>query len=128
MRLLLDTHIFLWYISGDGRLRDDIREVISDSRHEVYLSVISLWESLIKHELGKLPLPAAPEEYLPAQRKRHLIVSLPLNERSIAHLARLPDIHRDPFDRMLICQAIEHEMTIVTADDVICKYTNNVLR
>jgi PIN domain nuclease of toxin-antitoxin system len=128
MRLLLDTHIFLWYISGDGRLRDSIRDAISDSQNQVYLSVISLWESLVKHALGQLPLPAGPEQYLPTQRERHLITSLPLDEGSVAHLPTLPSIHRDPFDRILICQALEHGKTIVTVDDAICAYTNNVLR
>ncbi|HLF83761.1 MAG TPA: type II toxin-antitoxin system VapC family toxin [Blastocatellia bacterium] len=120
MRLLLDTHIFLWYISGDGQLRDSIRDAISDAENEVYLSVISVWESLIKYQIGKLPLPRSPEEYLPEQRERHLISSLPLDEGSVAKLGTLPLIHRDPFDRMLICQAMEHDLTIVTVDDAIC--------
>jgi PIN domain nuclease of toxin-antitoxin system len=128
MRLLLDTHIFLWYISGDIQLQDATRDAISDAENDVYLSVISVWESLIKYQFGKLPLPQSPEEYLPEQRKRHLISSLPLDEGSVANLVTLPLIHRDPFDRMLICQAIEHSLTIVTVDDAICAYTNNVLR
>jgi|SRR5262245_32414239 len=128
MRLLLDTHIFLWYISGDSRLRSEIRDAISDSQNEVYLSVISIWESLVKHSLGKLTLPASPAVYLPTQRERHLIASLALDEQSVLHLENLPAIHRDPFDRILVCQSIEHNLTIVTADDVVCAYTENVLR
>ena len=81
MKLLLDTHVFLWYI-----------------------------------------------ECLPAQRERHLISSLPLDESSVANLVKLPPIHRDPFDRMLVCQAMQHDLPIVTVDDAICAYTNNVLR
>lgn len=61
MKLLLDTHIFLWYISGDGRLPEGIREAIRDPGNEVFLSVVSVWEAIIKHQLGKLPLPAAPD-------------------------------------------------------------------
>lgn len=128
MRLLLDTHIFLWYISGDDRLKDETRDLITDGKSDVYLSVISVWESLIKYQIGKLPLPLSPEEYLPAQRESHLISSLPLDESSVARLVTLPQTHRDPFDRMLICQAMEHNLTIVTVDDAICAYTNNVLR
>ena len=128
MRLLLDTHIFLWYISGDSQLQDATRDAISDAENDVYLSVISVWESLIKYQIGKLPLPRSPEEYLPEQRERHLISSLPLDEGSVAKVVTLPLIHRDPFDRMLICQAMGHDLTIVTVDDAICAYTNNVLR
>src|ERR1700739_2498706 len=105
MNLLLDTHVFLWFISGDKRLPDVIKESIRNTNNEVYLSVVSLWEAIIKHRLGRLPLPQPPESYLPLQRERHLISSLSLNEASVAQLAKLPPIHRDPFDRMLICQA-----------------------
>lgn len=128
MRLLLDTHIFLWYISGDGQLSDVTRNAISDPENDVYLSAVSVWESLTKYQIGKLPLPQSPEKYLPEQLQRHLITSLPLDEGSVANLITLPLIHRDPFDRMLICQAVEHNLTIVTVDDAICAYTNNILR
>ncbi len=103
MKLLLDTHIFLWFISGDNRLSDDQRDSIQDPGNEVFLSVASLWEIIVKYQLGKLPLPQSPESYIPLQRQRHLIASLPLDEASVAQLAKLPPIHRDPFDRMLIC-------------------------
>src|SRR5205807_3391895 len=124
MRLLLDTHVFLWYISGDKRLPEKFRDAISEPQNQVYLSVISIWESLVKHSLGKLPLPAPPDRFLPRQRNRHGIASLPLDEQSVVHLTTLPAIHRDPFDRILVCQAIEHELTIVTVDDAICAYTS----
>ncbi len=78
MKLLLDTCIFLWFISGDNRLRDSIRSVICDAKNEVFLSPVSIWESIVKHQLGKLPLPKPPAEYLPEQRKLHHISSLPL--------------------------------------------------
>lgn len=127
MRLLLDTHIFLWYISGKSRLPDVFLDAISDTENDVYVSVISVWESLIKYQNGKLPLPESPERYLLEQREMHLFNSLPLDEGSVAKLVTLPLIHRDPFDRMLICQALEHDLTIVTFDAVISAYTNNVL-
>jgi PIN domain nuclease of toxin-antitoxin system len=72
-------------------------------------------------------LPQPPDSYLPTQRQRHQIASLPLDEASVAQLAHLPQIHRDPFDRMLICQALEHGLTIVTVDDAICEYPVPVL-
>ncbi|RMG15497.1 MAG: type II toxin-antitoxin system VapC family toxin, partial [Cyanobacteria bacterium J055] len=105
MNILLDTHIFLWFISGDSRLSADVRDAIRDSDNIVYLSVASIWESIIKYQLGKLPLPEPPEFYLPKQRILHQISSLSIDESSVALLAQLPALHRDPFDRILICQA-----------------------
>ena len=65
MRLLLDTHIFLWYISGDGRLPTAMKDAIRDPSNEAYLSVVSVWEAIVKHQLGKLPLPQSPEIFIP---------------------------------------------------------------
>lgn len=127
MKLLLDTHIFLWFISGDHQLSDDVRDAIRDTSNDVYLSVASIWESIIKYQLGKLPLPKSPEIYLPEQRKRHQIASLVIDEGSVIQLAILPMLHRDPFDRLLICQAKQHGMTIATADPAIKDYSVSVL-
>ena len=127
MRLLLDTHIFLWFISGDPRLSKSARESIQNFDNEIYLSVISLWEAIIKYNLGKLPLPGAPEIYLPTQRERHFIASLELDEASVTRLTKLPPIHRDPFDRILICQALAHDMTLVTGDDLVRSYPVSLL-
>ena len=127
MQLLLDTHVFLWFISGDKRLPKTLRDRIRDLHNEVYLSVVSLWEAILKHQLGRLPLPQSPERYLPTQRERHKITSLSLDEASVSQLVHLPPIHRDPFDRMLVCQAMAHGLTLVTVDDVICKYPVLVL-
>jgi len=122
LRLLLDTHIFLWFISGDKRLPEYMKESIRDPNNQVYLSVVSVWEAIIKQKLGKLPLPKPAESYLPAKREQHLISSLPINEAAVIRLAQLPLLHKDPFDRMLICQSIEHDLTIVTVDDAIRNY------
>jgi len=122
MKILLDTQIFLWYISGDKRLPDDKRTSIQDSNNEVYLSVVSIWEAIIKYRLGKLQFPQRPETYLPAQRVRHQITSLTLDEASVSFLAQLPSIHRDPFDRMLICQSNVHGLRLMTDDGIIHKY------
>jgi len=127
MRLLLDTHIFLWFISGDTRLPPRWRDGIRAPGNEIYLSVVSLWEAIIKHRLGKLPLPHPPETYLPVQRVQHQIASLSLDEASVCHLATLPAVHRDPFDRMLVCQAIEHALTLVTVDPVFEAYPAPIL-
>lgn len=122
MRLLLDTHIFLWLISGDSRLSVPLRAILQDPQHQVFLSVVSFWEIVIKHQLGKLPLPESPEVFVPTQRRLHQIGSLPVDEASVAHLDGLPLLHRDPFDRMLICQTIEHSLTLVTVDTAVRAY------
>ncbi len=102
MRLLLDTHIFLWYISADPQLPTVYVDAIRDPANEVYLSVASVWEAVIKYALGKLPLPEAPAEYLPRQREAHRIATLPIEEPALTHLAGLPPLHRDRFDRILL--------------------------
>lgn len=127
MRLLLDTHVFLWFISADTRLPVKWRDAIRDPENAVFLSVVSIWEAMVKYALGKLPLPQPPEHYLPTQRAQHQIASLPLEEASVCHLSTLPAVHRDPFDRMLVCQAIEHTLTIVTVDPVFEAYPAPIL-
>ena len=122
MKILLDTHIFLWFISGESRLSADIRDAIRDLDNEIYLSVVSIWESIVKYQLGKLPLPESPETYLPKQRDFHQIINLDLDESSVLQLSKLPLLHRDPFDRMLICQALHHDMTIATVDASVHAY------
>jgi PIN domain nuclease of toxin-antitoxin system len=119
--------IFLWFISQDPRLPDPTREAICDPGNEVFLSVVSIWEAIVKYQLGKLSFPYPPEEYLPTQRDRHGILSLPLDEASVVLLARLPSIHRDPFDRMFICQAMAHGLIMVTADEKVAAYPIRML-
>lgn len=127
MKILLDTHIFLWFISEDNRLSTDVRDAIRNLDNEVYLSVVSVWEVIVKHQLGKLPLPESPEIYLPKQRDRHQIASLNLDEGSVAQLVKLPSLHRDPFDRMLISQALQHGLTLATVDAAIRAYSVSVI-
>ncbi len=127
MRLLLDTHVFLWYITGSNRLSLRFYESIRDPQNDIYLSVVSLWEIIIKYNVGKLPLPATPEIYLPTERLRHDIKNLDLTERNIKRVAGLPSLHHDPFDRALIAQALSENMTIVTVDSAITQYPVSVL-
>jgi PIN domain nuclease of toxin-antitoxin system len=127
MRLLLDTHVFLWFISGDPRLNAAYCDAIRDPANAVYLSVVSLWEAAVKHAIGRLVLPIEPTLYLPTQRERHGILSLPLDEPSVVELVNLPAVHRDPFDRMLICQARHHGLKIVTADSHFASYPVDLL-
>jgi PIN domain nuclease of toxin-antitoxin system len=122
MRLLLDTYVFLWFISADAQLPAAWRDNIRDPRNDVFLSVVSIWEAVVKYAIGKLPLPHPPEAYLPTQRVQHQMTSLPLDEASVCRLATLPSVHRDPFDRMLVCQALAHGLTVVTVDPVFRAY------
>lgn len=123
MKLLLDTHIFLWFISGDKRLTPAMTSAIRDVNNEVFLSAASIWEVIVKWQLGKLPLPNAPQEYLLQQRANHQIAPLAIDEETIRFLPELPLYHRDPFDRILVCQALQHDLTFVTADPAIKAYT-----
>jgi PIN domain nuclease of toxin-antitoxin system len=90
--------------------------------HHIYLSVASIWEAVIKYHLGKLPLPAPPADFLPRQREEHGIASLPIDEGAMTHLAGLSPLHRDPFDRLLVAQALQHGLTIATVDPEVAAY------
>jgi len=122
MKLLLDTHIFLWYITNDRRLSIELAGAIRDEKNEVYLSVVSVWEALVKYKLGRLTLPAPADQYLLKRQEQHRIVSLALETAAVSQLLKLPPIHHDPFDRMLICQAIHHDLILATADEQIIEY------
>ena len=119
MKILLDTHTFLWYISADKQLSAGYLAQLRSPENTVYLSVVSLWEAIIKYQLGKLPVPRPPHLYLPEQRRRHQILNLDVDEESLLPLTSLPPLHRDPFDRLLICQAIAKNMSLATQDDQI---------
>ena len=122
MRILLDTVTFLWTVTDAIELSDTAREVFSDPDNEVFLSVVSSWEIAIKNCIGRLPLPESPAKFIPTQRKRHDIESLTLDEEATLYLNRLPVLHKDPFDRMLVCQAIVQHLVILTPDDLINQY------
>jgi len=122
MRLLLDTCTFLWIAAGSNELSDPARAAYADPANEVLLSAVSAWEIAMKNVLGKLPLPEAPVRYIPAVRSRHRISPLALDEEAALQLPKLPGLHRDPFDRMLVCQAIAHGLDIVTPDPAITQY------
>lgn len=122
MRLLLDTCTFLWVAAGSTRLSPSAREYFQDFGNEAYLSAVSAWEIAIKHATGALSLDQAPDRFVPKYRSAHGIDVLALSQDTVLHLGRLPGLHRDPFDRMLICQAISEGMTILTPDELIRQY------
>lgn len=122
MKLLLDTAPLLWLASAPDRLSDTASRLILDPENEIYLSAVSAWEIALKASLGKLVLPDRPDRLVPDLREFYAIESLPLDEESTFQVGRLPEIHRDPFDRMLICQAITLGLAVVTPDEVVQRY------
>jgi len=122
VRLLLDTQVFLWMVNGDERLPEAIRETVCGEDASVWLSAASVWELAIKQQLGRIDLPASAADFATAERARYRVASLQVDEASAGHLAKLPALHKDPFDRMLVCQAIEHELTLVSADRMLRRY------
>jgi len=122
VKILLDTCTFLWIVSDSPDLSGAARKLFSDPANEVYLSVASAWEIIVKHDLGKLPLPEPPHDFIKKWRTRHDIDSLPLDEAAVLQLSRLPGYHKDPFDRILICQAIAGGLVILTPDPHITGY------
>lgn len=122
MKCLLDTCTFLWVISDSRELSPAARELFIDPNNEMLLSAVSVWELSVKHALGKLPMPSSLDRFIVEQRERHRIAALPLDECAVVHLHKLPALHRDPFDRMLVCQAIEHDCVLLTPDPLITQY------
>ena len=122
MRVLLDTCTFLWIVTDAPKLSALARDVFQSPENDIYLSAVSTWEIAVKHGIGRLPLPESPHTYIPRLRRSHGIEALPLDEDSTLHLVRLPPLHRDPFDRMLVCQAIVEGMVLLTPDPAITQY------
>ncbi len=122
MHILLDTCAFLWIISDSPKLTKTARNLFQQPENEVFLSSVSFWEISVKYQLGKLKLPESPRHYIPKQRMNHGIETLAISEADISHLLTLPNVHKDPFDRMLVCQAIEGNMTLLIPDPLIQDY------
>jgi PIN domain nuclease of toxin-antitoxin system len=121
VKLLLDTHIFLWLQTDPERLGDQLR-VVEDERTELLLSAVSSWEIAIKYGLGRLPLPEPPERYVPSRMRAIAAQAVPIEHPHALAVNTLPDLHRDPFDRLLIAQASLLGLTILTADPAVTQY------
>lgn len=118
--LLLDTHAFLWFMSDPSRLSEKVNTELENA-DVVYISIASFWEMAIKSSLGKLKLPASITDMMKDCEELDFSI-LPLRGSHLERLQGLPWHHRDPFDRLLICQAQEENLTLVTADENIAKY------
>jgi PIN domain nuclease of toxin-antitoxin system len=120
VKLLLDTCAFLWLLTGERALPDRVRLRLADD--DIWLSTASVWEISVKFAKGTLRLKEAPDRLVPAARKRYRISTLPIDEESALHVIKLPRLHADFFDRMLVSQAIIHGLTIVTPDPLVTQY------
>lgn len=127
MKALLDTHVFLWWITTDPRLSKRAREIISNGRNELFLSAASGWEMAIKTNLGRLQLPGDLERFIPEQLALNAIESLPVQMSHALHVYNLPNYHRDPFDRLLIAQAQLENLPILTVDPQIARYPVKII-
>ncbi|MBM2816439.1 MAG: hypothetical protein HW421_3201 [Ignavibacteria bacterium] len=122
MKLLLDTSIFLWYISDYTKLPKKMKDAIMDSNNDVYLSTASVWEIVIKKSIQKIELPDNLVSFIEEQRILHKINSLPVKEQDLVHIESMPYLHKDTFDRLLISQSIANNLTFMTRDKIIKKY------
>jgi PIN domain nuclease of toxin-antitoxin system len=117
----------LWLNSGLSRVSPLARGLCADRDNDLYLSVVSAWEIALKQVAGRLPLPQPAAQYVPSRREANGIASLDLSEEAVLQLPKLPLLHTDPFDRLLICQAIAHGLAILTPDACIERYPVRVL-
>ena len=125
MRLLLDTHTFLWWVADAPQIPARARQAIAQPRNECLVSLASCWELAIKLSLGKIEISGTLERFIPSQLSANGFRELPIETRHAARVARLPFHHRDPFDRLLVAQALEEDLTIVSADPVFRRYGVN---
>lgn len=122
MRVLLDTHAFLWWIMNDERLSGPSRKVISQAENQIFFSAASAWEISIKCQLGKLELPGKPEPFISEQVQVNNFTALPINLTHALQVFELPALHRDPFDRMLVVQSRVERLPVLTMDEKIRQY------
>ena len=127
MKLLLDTHIFLWLQSDPRRLNDHTLAMVTDPTTELLLSAASAWEIAIKSALGRLHLPEPPEVYVPTRMEISAVDGLAIDSNHALAVASLPLHHRDPFDRILIAQAQHESIALVTADINLMAYDLEVI-
>lgn len=120
----MDTNIFLWSLNDDPKLKDRIRRMLEDRQNEFYVSVASGWEISIKHRAGKLPLKTTIKDCF----VKSDFNTLSINLEHILQLDRLPTYHKDPFDRILIAQAIVENLTLITSDEKIWKYKTSLIK
>jgi len=122
LRILLDTHAWLWTVSAPERLSSHARSLVEGREHDVYLSAASAWEIAIKYSQGKLRLPDPPLKYVPSRLEQFGFVTLSIDQAHALHVSTLPVHHRDPFDRLLVAQAQLEHLPILTSDPAFAAY------
>ncbi len=127
MKLLLDTHAFLWWCSDDARLSLRAIDAVGNADNEVWFSVASAWEIAIKARLGRLPLPEPPDTFVPRMIDHHALGVLPIHLKHTLADFELPAHHHDPFDRLLVTQAAAEGMKLVTNDHLMSQYPVDTL-
>lgn len=128
MKLLLDTQIFLWALNQDERTPPSVRDAINDPKNTLYLSIASIWEAAIKISIGKLSVPGGTVDSLLAFAEETGTILLPIQPAHLRLLQALPQFHRDPFDRLLVCQAQAEDLRLVSIDSELPRYLPNTLR
>lgn len=123
MTIILDTHTFLWFIAGDKKLSTQARSLIEDPNNRVLLSIVSVWEIVVKASTGKLPLSRSFVDLIGQDVDGNGIEVLPTTLAHLETLSRLPLLHRDPFDRLLIAQSISEGIPIVGTDIAFDQYS-----
>lgn len=126
MRLLLDTHIFIWWNGDLSRLSPQARSLCEDKTNTLVLSLASIWEMQIKYQLGKLTFNQPLPDVIARQQQANALEILPITVEHIYALQNLPAHHKDPFDRLLIAQANVEKITLISADDVFHQYDVNL--
>ncbi|HEX3819398.1 MAG TPA: type II toxin-antitoxin system VapC family toxin [Candidatus Sulfotelmatobacter sp.] len=127
MKYLLDTMVWLWSVGPTEKIGAKGLEILSSTHEEIYFSAASVWEMAIKAKLGKYELPEPPGQYIPKRLAQQGIRSLPVTHIHALKVYDLARHHGDPFDRLLIAQAIAEELTILTADRLFARYPVNTV-
>jgi len=127
MNFLIDTHVFLWMAAEPEKLSVKAEECIMNTDNALYLSIVSLWEMQIKTQLGKLALDVALDELWRKQQTQSDILLLLTKEEHVWELGNLPQLHSDPFDRLLIAQSRHEDMALISADGIVSKYETKVV-
>jgi PIN domain nuclease of toxin-antitoxin system len=122
VKVLLDTHVFMWWINEDARMSENAHRVLSDGHNELVFSAASGWEMAIKVRVGKLRVDGPLGPYLSTQLAQNSMQVLAVSLRHAVGVSELPTLHRDPFDRLLVAQALAEDLAIVTADPAIAQY------
>jgi PIN domain nuclease of toxin-antitoxin system len=122
LKVLIDTHCWLWLCSEPERFSQSTLERLADRDTERFVSSASIWEIVIKHGLGKLPLPVAPHAFVPSRLETTRTDVLPISAAHALRVADLPDHHRDPFDRMIVAQSMVEATPLLTADKALRRY------